>query len=319
MIIRPNAGFIIPTRRFVDVGMPTSKVCAAGRYQLVKHERGIELERTPWFDNIILNQGLERWGTNFIIAGAAIGTGTSTPDVTQNGLDTQTHFTTTTGTGDGLISALGSSPYNNTRTFVFRTTLGALNGNYTEVGVGWASGANMFSRALILDGGGSPTSIAVNSAQQLDIVYQLSVFPPLIDIGPDVVTISGVDYDVTGRASSVNDTSRWPVPNNAITFGYNGQTAFAASETIGAITAGPTGGGSGTVGTQTSDAYVGSSLQRTGYESYSLVQGNESGGIKVTRAGWAFGVFQYLFDPVIPKDGTKTLVLNYSINWARRP
>ena len=135
--------------------------------------QGVEIERTPWFDNIILDSGLNRWGTAASIAGAAIGTGTATPASTDTGLQSESHYTTTGGTGGGS-TALGSSPYNNTVTYVYRTTLGSLNGNYTEVGVGWATG-QMFSRALILDGGGSPTTISVTSAQQLDIVYQLSI------------------------------------------------------------------------------------------------------------------------------------------------
>lgn len=323
MIIRPNAGFIFPELRFVDVGMPKSKVTAKGRYMLIKRDAwGKELERTPWFDNIILDSGLERWGTGAIILGAAIGTGTSTPVAAQTQLDTQTLYTTTAGTGAAL-SALGSSPYNNTRTLVYRTPLGGLNGNYTEVGVGWASGSNMFSRALILDGLGSPTTIAVNSAQQLDIIYQLSVYPPLTDIGPTVVNISGVDYDVTGRASNVNSTSvstsggwgvtvgeAFSVPGSASNGAWNG--------TMGLITASPS-GSSGSSGTGAVDAYVASSLQRTGYASYSLGGGNVAGGISATWFGWNCAAFQYGFDPAIPKDGTKTLVLNYSVNWARRP
>jgi hypothetical protein len=264
---------------------------------------------------------LERWGSATIISGAAIGTGTSIPASTDTGLQTQIHWTTDPGTGHDSITAGVASNYNNTRTFVYRTTLGALNGNYTEVGVGWATGSNMFSRALILDGGGSPTSIAVTSAEQLDIVYQLSVYPPLTDTGPTTITISGVNYDVTGRASVVTSTAGtgWAVPATTPAMNSIGQTAFEASSTLGAITAGPSGGGSGQTGSVATDAYVGSSLTKTGTNSFSIGQGNESGGIGATRAFWGLGSFQYEFDPVIPKDSTKTLALNYSISWARRP
>lgn len=326
-IIRPNAGFILPTRRFVDVGMPRSGITMSGRYQLVKRNAwGLELGRTPWFDNIILTSGLNRWGTGTPIVGAAIGTGTSTPDAAQTALDTQSTYTTTTGTGHGVVSALGSSPYNNTLTVVYRTGLGALNGNYTEVGVGWASGS-MFSRALILDGGGSPTSISVTSSQQLDIVYQLSVYPPLTDVGPTTIAISGTNYDVTGKASNVNTiagdgSTQWN-PNAAYVYGAMGLGDMSSSIQIysgalGVITGTPS-GTSAAGATPANDTYVNNSLNRTASLSYSLAQANVSGGIMSTLCWWTrIAGFQYGFNPVIPKDATKSLVLNYSLTWARR-
>ena len=318
-IIRPYPGFIIPTRRFVDVGMPRSGVSMSGRYQLrVLDAYGIEKRRTPWFDNIILDSGLNRWFTGNIIGGAAIGTGTATPAATDTGLQTQSHWTITAGTGDTITAGI-SPNYNNTRTFVYRTTLGSLNGNYTEVGVGWASGSNMFSRALILNGVGVPTPISVSSSEQLDIVYQLSVYPPIIDIGPTVITISGVDYTVTGRASQVTSTSTaWTVPTS--TFALNSNSVYAAihSGDIGAITGAPS-GSSAAFGSSTANSYSNNSLVQTGVLNAGLTNGNVSGGIMSVRAGWAnIGQFQYKYDPVIPKDGTKTLALNFSLTLARR-
>lgn len=318
-IIRPYPGFIIPTRRFVDVGMPSAGVSMKGRYQLrVLDAYGIEKRRTPWFDNIILDSGLNRWGTSNVISGAAIGTGTATPAATDTGLQTQTTYTTDSGTGAAI--AAGISPnYNNTRTFSYRTVLGALNGNYSEVGVGWASGSNMFSRALILDGGGSPLPITVTSSEQLDIVYQLSVYPPLVDTGPTTITISGVNYDVTGRASQVTQTTNyWIVSVAAPSLTATSLYAGVYSGTMGAITASPS-GSSSAYSSATTNSYVNNSLNRTGSLSANLISGNVSGGIKSVFVGWTgFAAFQYQFDTVIPKDATKTMVLNYSVTWARR-
>lgn len=320
-IIRPYSGFIIPTRRFVDVGMPKTGVTMKGRYQLrVLDAYGIEKRRTPWFDNIILDSGLNRWGTGTIILGAAIGTGTATPASTDTGLQTETTYTTTTGTGAGIAAGIAPN-YNNTRTFVYRTALGALNGNYSEVGVGWASGS-MFSRALILDGGGSPLPITVTSSEQLDIVYQLSVYPPIVDTGPTTITISGVNYDVTGRALQVTATTgqvgTWSVGQGVVSIGgVYGSFTHYYSGNIGSITSGPSGTMAGYT-SSTSDSYVGNSLQRTGYHTVGLTDGNVSGGIKSCRVGWTSWGFQYEFNNVIPKDGTKTLVLNFSSSWARR-
>lgn len=328
-IVRPNGGHIILPRRFVDVGMPGSPVGMKGRYQLVKRDvHGIELERTPWFDNLLLTSGLNHLpASGGSVLGAAIGTDNTAPNAAQTGLVAETTYTTTPGAGNGTTTVLGVSPYNNTITVVRRTALGALNGNYSEVGVGWASAA-MFSRALILDGGGSPTTISVTSAQQLDIIYQLSIYPPLVDTS-NVVTISGTSYTVTGRAANVNSTGggylNW-TPFMAVAYMWVGNTSTTGivySGTIGAITASPSGTVATTDSGATSDTYINNSMQRTCYYTMGLTSGNVSGGIKSTLMGWgyngAFAAFQYEFNPVIPKDSTKTLVLHYSLNWAARP
>lgn len=324
-IIRPNAGFIIPTPRFLDVAMPRGNVGMSGRYQLIKRNAyGREIERTPWFDNIILDSGLNRWGTGAIIAGAAIGTGTSAPAASDTALQTQIHYTTGTGTGHLSVSAAGSSPYNNTITVVYRTVLGQLNGNYTEVGVGWASGS-MFSRALVLDGGGSPTSISVSSTEQLDIVYQLSIYPPLTDTS-NVVTISGVDYTVTGRASGVNQTSgagSW-APANCVSSPVGATSILtwsnAWSGAIGAITSTPSGTSDNSGTSALIGSYSNNSLTRTVRHTYALNDGNISGNpIRCVRTLWSMCSFQYEYSPTIPKNNTKTLTLDFSVTWARRP
>lgn len=322
MILRPI--FNILRRRYLELEVPRFAVTAKGRFKVLKYkchgDLRVLVHETPWFDNLILDSGLNRWGSGAIIAGAAIGTSTTPPAVGQTGLLAQTTYTTTTGTGHNVISAAGASPYNNTRTFVYRTAVGALNGNYTEVGVGWASGS-MFSRALIVDGGGTPTSLAVAPDEQLDIVYQLSVYPPLTDIAP-TVTLDGVTYNVTGRACNVNAVSTtvqvaWDVEHNAA-ISLTGGSVWSGG--ISAVTASTPSGISPTGPSYSSAAYSSGSYTRNGTQTYSLTQGNVSGGFRSVTAGWggSFG-FQYEFDALVPKDGTKTMTLDFSVTWARRP
>ena len=61
-------------RRFAEFEAPAGKVFAKGRYKLIKIKGGIQISETPWFDNLILDSGLNPWGTGTTIAGAAIGT-----------------------------------------------------------------------------------------------------------------------------------------------------------------------------------------------------------------------------------------------------
>lgn len=315
---------IILPRKFVDIEMPGA-VGMKGEFRLrvIRHD-GTVRQDTDWFPNIILDSGLNRWGTGSIIDGAAVGTGTSTPTAAQVQLDTQTTFTTTTGTGNGVRTAQGSAPYFTTYTAVYRTAAGTLNGNYTEVGVGWGSNL-LFSRALILNNVGVPTAISVSSTEQLDISYRLRTYPPAADVTSTTV-IGGVSYSVTGRAQNVtaiDSISGWGINNvAAITFssGYssNSLSCFFTGP-IGAITAGPSGSSALLQASPSTAAYNNNSMQRVMTMTAALTVGNFAGGIRSVTAGWNGFAFQYEFSPLIPKDSTKTLALTFSINWARKP
>ena len=101
---------IILKRKFVDVELP-SGVGISGEYKLVVSDAHGNVKReTDWFPNIILDQGLNRLGTDAGIVGAAIGTGTTVPAANQTGLVTQSAWTTTTATGGSSTNA-GASPY----------------------------------------------------------------------------------------------------------------------------------------------------------------------------------------------------------------
>lgn len=320
--VRPNAGFILPGSRFLETEIAAPRVTAAGEFKLIKHRNGIVLQETPWFDNIILDAGLNRWGTGAVVLGVGIGTGTSTPTAAQTGLDAESHWTTTGGTGDNSFSSSGGSPHTTTQTRVFRTTLGVLNGNYSELATGWAAGNNKFSRALILDGGGSPTTIAVSSVEQLDIYYRLSVYPPLVDTSQSI-TISGVTYTVTGRATSVEVSTSWGVGGNAAMTQSPGAGGFhrfgGAGSVLGAVTSSPSSTNPAIGESKTYSAYVDTSLQAVQNITWPLTVGNGAGGVQTVVVAHTNCAFQYHFNPVLPKDSTKTLSMSYRFSWARRP
>jgi hypothetical protein len=53
---------------------------------------------------------------------------------------------------------------------------------------------------------------------------------------------------------------------------------------------------------------------------YGLTDGNVSGGITTARfLSNMQSAFQCEFGTAIPKDNTKTLTLNWSVTWGRRP
>jgi hypothetical protein len=310
---------IIWKKRDMEFELP-GRIGLTGEYKLVKWKNGHVVQETPWFDNLILDAGLNRWGTGAIIDRTVIGTGTAAPDASQTSLQSfSASSTNTTGITTSVTNS-GASLYYNELVRGNRFAAGTLNGTYTEVGVGWGD-TTLFSRALIVDGSGNPTSITVLSDEVLDVYYRFRKYPPLTDVTGSRV-ISGVSYSYTLRASLVTSSSTsqgWGVNTGAGVFFVGGfGQGLVFSGAIGAITGSPSGSAaqSSSVSTGT---YSNNSLTATGSYVYNLPEGNV-GSIRSAVANTNLGAsFQCEFDPVIPKDNTKTLTLNWSVTWGRRP
>jgi hypothetical protein len=218
-------------------------------------------------------------------------------------------------------SAQSSSPYYFSNTWTYRFTAGALNGNYTEVGVGWAN-STMFSRALITPDGVNPEAFPVQIDEQLDVSYQLRVYPPSeSDWGAGVYNISGTNYDVFGRLSTATTT-----PNGTLEVGAfdaaplnAGVTTGTYSGTVGPITGSPS-GTQAAASTYAFATYSNNSYTRQATVTAGLTAGNVAGGIRAIRShAQSLGYYvQYQFTPAIPKDSTKTLALTFQCTWARR-
>lgn len=291
-----------------------SKLRLEGLYRLqVRDGASGRLSRdTGWFRNLILDSGLNRLGTGVPVSGMAIGTGTAAPGVGDTQLSSLAAFTTTVAPAGSTTGNEGSPNYASWRQWSYRFGAGSLNGNYSEIGAGWLS-ASMFSRALILDGGGSPTTISVLSTESLDAYYMLRLVP---DLTPhtSVVVISGTSYNVTRKPAQVS-SSTWGISGiseirwlNSNTVAYNGS--------IGAVTGTPSGTSAQTT-SNSNDTYVNNSLERTGTISFALTEGNVAGGIKSIQTVGNYCAYQYEFDTAIPKDSTKVLTLNGKIAWSR--
>src|SRR5690606_16896989 len=167
---------------------------------------------TPWFNNLILDQGLNQIGGSFngsTLNNAFVGTGNAAPNVG----DTQLQSLLATSNSILSVSASTSavSPYGASKTWVFRFNAGVAAGNLAEVGVGNAA-TLLFSRALIQDDLGNPTTFPVAGDEVLDVTYQLTYFPPLDDVlGTIEITGSG-NHDFIWRASQVGNASGWGMP-----------------------------------------------------------------------------------------------------------
>jgi hypothetical protein len=285
----------------------------AGRLKLDVRGPGGELRRsTGWFHNLVLDSGLNGIGTKNMIFQCYVGTGTAEPAVTDTAL--ASFLAATSSITTRTPGASSSAPYYKKNTQIFRFPVGVAAGNVSEIGIA-SEGTPpkpLFSRALVLDGDGNPTTITVLSDEILDVTYEIRAYLPSDD-WTTTVTILGNDYDVIVRTA--NATS---VPFSGGD-GPGGQVkqygdSFAYSGTIGAVTSSPSGTQISRV-TPSAQAYSNNSYQRDIFWTFPV---DSSGTIQSMKWSTSYGDFQIGFSPGIPKTNTQTMPVTCRISWARK-
>jgi hypothetical protein len=270
---------------------------------------------TGWFPNIITDVGLNQIGTlSTYLSICRVGTGSATPTALDTSLGSQ--IASTSSVQSSVAAAQGSPPYYGSFTRTWRFAAGVAAGNLTEIGVGFDASGAIFSRALILDGSGNPTTITVLPDEFLDATYQIRLKPPLVDVN-STINISGIDYDTITRAGRVTNSTSWSTPSTgggSNTFNYNTYTG-----NIAAITTLPS--GSIFFSVAGSLAYGDGNLYRDFSDTMGLDESNNVAGIRTIGyqmgQGGAMGHMQTQFDPVIAKDNTKVLTVTFRHTWAR--
>lgn len=270
------------------------------------------------FDNLILDAGLERMGTGSYLDVCRVGSGNSAPTNLQTGLDNKVASTSTI--QSSTSGAQGAAPYYGWKKTTFRFNAGTATGNLSEVGVGWGNTTTdnfLYSRALIKDGNGSPTTITVLADEFLDVTYELRCYPNLTD-----VTITGLDlgqstHDVTIRAAKVTSAIDWGagLGRQVVLYSPLGQFGSCYNGNIGAITGSPSGSSSSLP--VTTSSYLANSKKQQGVNSSSLNDANLANGIKSISLCTMIGSYQYEFNPPIIKTSEKTLTLNFEVSWGR--
>lgn len=311
--------------------------------------------------NLILDSGLNLIATTdfFInnIMYMAIGTGVALPTVSDTTLGSESaRNRCDSGTGYGYAwtygtynsitySAPGSDPYTITIQRGVQTSIAALNGVYTELGFSPSATANgtLFSKFRICDIDGIPTSISVNSSQQLRLKYQLicTITPSAVSSGS--FTLAGIgtkDYTSTwaafGVATPVLDLTGTQQSNQCYSLPPNfcGSTTNMKSLVLysGVMTTLPTIGayGSGTalytsageraigdVGGSI-DAYVPGSYQRYLNFVYQVADCNATiNGIGLKSGYNGYTLWVAKFDSSITKDNNHKLSFKIGISWGR--
>lgn len=275
-----------------------------------------------WFPNIITNLGLNMLGSlpigNPAVDRCMVGTGTATPTVSDTQLQNRIATSSTVGP-NGTGDAVTVGPIADHYTFFrrpYRFAAGVATGNLTEVGVG-NSNTSAFSRALILDGNGNPTTITVLEDEVLDVFYELRTYASVADVTANI-TISGTSYATVLRPAQY--PTSWPSAihiSGTSTAGMLGEGRTSGA--LGDASTGPGGslvsGGSGSA-YEFIGAYVNNSYQRDMRYTWGLNSGNAD--FHSVFLVNSYGRWKASFSPALAKRNTNILTLDLRVTWARR-
>ncbi|WP_444900521.1 hypothetical protein ACJJIX_19880 [Microbulbifer sp. VAAC004] len=307
----------------------------AGRFKIEAYKRdasGAEIPGSrrvaaPWFSNLILNQGLDGWAVNKDINRVChVGAGSSTPAVTDTGLNSPLAYTEDR---SSLTNGLDNSgaPFVWERT-VFSFGEGEAAGNLAEIGVGWGTNhTDLFSRTLITDAQGNPTSLTVLPDEYLDVTYELRLYIPTVD-AVGTVALGGIIYDWRARPSNADfhnvghTTPGWMVtsPRYLPSVSIN---SIAYEGGIGDMYNRPS-GNSDSIHYNTIEVapYVDGSFEAVWTATYPPDKANFTNGIRSVEPRMGFAAWQIEFaaqgsGDAIPKNSDKALVLTFTQSFYR--
>lgn len=299
------------------------KVGLRGRFQLTAIARDGSRRELADFPNLILDGGLDRLGSlaggnpwNYACLVGSDNTPPTTGDTTL-GL----YVASVTGPSSSYVH-LGPPDYIAQRVMVYTFGEGDAAGNLSEVGIGSTAGSGvtngpLFSRALILDGAGNPTTITVLATEVLQVTYTLELVPDLSD-SVFSITIDGVDTDCVMRPAQVTSDTSWDPMRLRTTVTPGSECDIQAfTGGIGVVTGQP----SGTAGTARDTATVAGYISSSYYNDFKGVitpaQDNLTGGYGAMTIESPIGKWQLSFDPPVAKDNTKQFEIIYRVSWGR--
>ncbi len=283
----------------------------SGRFKFEAVKRNGERRTLAEFPNLITNSGLDLIGTtSYYLNYCRVGSGSGTPAVTDSYLGNQI-ASTSSNSGTPTNGTQGTSPIYRWYKVTKRFAEGVAAGNLSEVGMSDSATGVIYSRALILDGAGDPTTITVLSNETLDVTYEMRRYIPESDTTGSV-ELRGNTHNYTGRASLWES---WKIPFGAhIAIPY---TMRVYDGTIGTISGDPSGLSTST-NTRTVDSYSNGNYYRDWKYDFSLSEGNLTNFISACRVGMIGAYYQFGFSPDIEKTSDDIMSLTFRASWSRR-
>lgn len=298
---------------------------------------------TGWMPNLITDQGLDRYGLDSNNNGmdyCHVGTGNTAPVNSDTGLVT---WVAAAADISATASAATSAPYfgSLTRKYRFNPNFGGGNVNLNEVGAGWsATNGNLSSRALTVDGAGTPTTISVLADEYLDVYYRRRNYPAHLTEATGApndltgtVDISGTSYGYTVRPALVTFSGTadgqigWGSVADKTCAVHNGFNIEAASTarllaynaTIAAVTSYPTlMANSGQTASGFASSYSLASYTRDLYWQWGISTGNDANGIGGLLIKGGMGMYQLIFDTPVLKVEGEVFTWYHTYSWDRK-
>lgn len=307
----------------------------AGEFRcVVLKEDGTVKEDTGYQKNLLLDQGLEFFGGNYgstLNLRLLIGSGNSTPEVTQTTLDAPVSIASSTSiNNDYSYVDGGDGIYKFWEERVYRFT-NIANINISELGL-TSSRANgstsplidnywLTTRALIKNLSGNPTTITLLEGEFLDVYYKIH---KVLDISEKSTVINMTDGDGGSIPYNVNIKGVYAGNSsfNTVT-GYSGYVAsstYFSSEEWVDVTSSPK--GSRITGLASVEPYVARSYKRVYKISAGLNDANMEIRTISTGSSSQFIPFQVRFgsvadDSPIPKTASDSLEVRLEMSWDR--
>ena len=317
-----------------------------GRYKLQRREAipdgqggfvaGEVIEETPWSDNLLTSYYFNTIAFaqgNYYARGCVVGTGSGAVAESNTGLTTYLAATTQT-LNPSQVNQFSTSPRYCQQTCTYRFNPGTATGNISEMAMvvvnsGITSATPIISRALVVDGVGTPTAITVLSDEYLDVIWQYTIYVPEDQTGDVTFIIDGVNivYNYTIRACYMNTASRWGyassnLPMVSINLATGPYGCYASTQsTLSAYNSSPS--SAGVCNTVVNQTWVAGSRACTKRITWGLATANAALRSFVACAtdsiAGGLGAVHILLDSSVTKVATKTFTLDLKYTMANVP
>ncbi|WWO60213.1 hypothetical protein [Xanthomonas phage SB1] len=295
----------------------------AGFFTVTVHNADGTVKEQHEFKNLITDTGLNSMGSftggSNMLRNCQVGTGSTPPT---NGDSALASFLALQETQWSADSGYNATDDYHWRRWTYQFTQGKAAGNLTEIGIGMTGNTqgNLWSRALITDTSGNPTTLVITANEFLTVRYELRNYPKHGDT-VQTVTIDGVERTITIRPMQVKSPGEnWANLMPAINAYDGGQNANYDGIDL---APGPLGAEDSIPGspvylpqsTRVWAAYVPNSFRRVCNSTVPINMGNGTWPCITFNTG--IGKWQMGINPPLVKNNTQELKIACAVSWAR--
>lgn len=274
------------------------------------------------FYNLITDAGLDYISENISMNATSnycqVGTSSTPPTISDTSLGAVTGGAAS-GTSLNTVQYT-TEPYYSEHLKVYTFPVGSVIGNLTEIGFFFSRGT-MWSRALIKDSSGNPTTLTLLATEQLKVTYTIRRYIPTSLTGSFVLSTNGVNSTINYTITPANLSE----PNNPFKDGYcSHRTMYIfplETNTLGGVTSYPSGTTSWISYARL--PYTAGSFQSVFTPTLGTGDSNFTTGIG-SMCFWCgssvsviYSGYQCSFSPKIMKTSSQTLAIGIKLSWGR--